>query len=80
MPPTKRTTIRFDESLHQALRRKAAETNRSISDLVNSAVRDALCEIASDLGVFRARAMEPVVGVDVLMRKMKRRRTRGGPP
>jgi len=78
MPRAKRTTIHFDESLHQALRRKAAETHRTISDLVNSAVRDSLREITDDLADFDARATEPVVGMDVLVRKMKRRPTHPG--
>jgi addiction module HigA family antidote len=78
MPLAKRTTVHFDERLHQALHRKAAETNRSISELVNSAVRDALREIADDLADFDARAAEPVVGVDVLARRMTRRPTHPG--
>ena len=71
MPPTKRTTVHFDERLHQALRSKAAETHRSISDLVNGAVRDALRKITDDFADFDARAAEPVVGCDGLVRNLK---------
>ncbi len=46
---TKRATIYFDPNLHKALRLKAVETSRSVSDLVNEAVRDALSEDAEDL-------------------------------
>ena len=42
MPAAKRATVYFDESLHRALRLKAAETDQSVSDLVNSAVRNTL--------------------------------------
>ena len=49
MPTTKRATVYFDESLHKALRLKSAETDQSISDLVNTAVRHALLEDAEDL-------------------------------
>ena len=42
MPAAKRATVYFDESLHRALRLKAAETDQSVSDLVNSAVRKTL--------------------------------------
>ncbi len=35
---TKRATIYFDPDLHKALRLKAAETSRSITELVNEAV------------------------------------------
>jgi len=43
----KRATIYFEPELHQALRVKAAHTQRSVSNLVNDAVRQALRE---DLG------------------------------
>ncbi|MFV1996787.1 MAG: ribbon-helix-helix domain-containing protein, partial [Acidiferrobacterales bacterium] len=33
----KRATVYFDPALHRALRVKAAETERSLSDLVNEA-------------------------------------------
>lgn len=42
--PNKRATVYFDPELHRALRMKAADTHRSISDLVNEAVRRALKE------------------------------------
>lgn len=34
----KRTTVYFDAAIHRALRFKAAETDQSVSDLVNAAV------------------------------------------
>lgn len=49
MTDPKRTTIYFDPSLHKALRMKAAETDQSVSDLVNVAVRRSLAEDAEDL-------------------------------
>lgn len=56
---TKRATVYFDEHLHRAIRLKAAETDRSISDLVNEAVRQSLAEDADDLAAFDDRASEP---------------------
>ncbi len=38
----KRATVYLEPWLHQALKLKAAETQTSISELVNEAVRDAL--------------------------------------
>ena len=73
MPAAKRATVYFDESLHKALRLKAAETDQSISDLVNSAVRNNLLEDAEDLAAFRDRAKEPTVTFEDLVRDMKRR-------
>ena len=49
MAEPKRTTVYFDPSLHKALRMKAAETDQSVSDLVNIAVSRSLAEDAEDL-------------------------------
>ncbi|MCZ6768648.1 MAG: CopG family transcriptional regulator, partial [Acidobacteria bacterium] len=48
----KRATVYFDPRLHQALRIKAAETDRSVSDLVNEAVKLSLADDAEDLAAF----------------------------
>jgi len=47
----KRATVYFDPEIHRALRLKAAETDRPISDLVNEAVKLALAEDADPLEV-----------------------------
>ena len=73
MPVAKRATVYFDENLHKALRLKAAETDQSISDLVNTAVRTTLREDAEDLAAFRERAKEPTVAFEDLVRDLKRR-------
>ena len=69
----KRATVYFEEPVHKALRLKAAETDQSISDLVNRAVRDALAEDAEDLATFRVRAAEPSLQFEDLVRDMKQR-------
>jgi hypothetical protein len=69
----KRATIYFDEPTHRALRLKAAETDKSVSELVNSAVRQALAEDAEDLDVFRERAEEPTLRFEDFVRDLKRR-------
>jgi hypothetical protein len=73
MPAPKRATVYFDERLHKALRLKAAETDQSISDLVNSAVRAILAEDVDDLAAFRERANEPVLPFETLIRDLRRR-------
>ena len=73
MSVAKRATVYFEESLHKALRLKAAETDQSISDLVNTAVRTTLLEDAEDLAAFRERAKEPTVAFEDLVRDLKRR-------
>jgi plasmid stability protein len=69
---TKRATIYFDPDLHKALRLKAAETSRSLTDLVNEAVRQALAEDAEDLAAFTTRAAEPVVSYEKMVTKLKK--------
>jgi len=69
---TKRATIYLDEGLHRALRLKAAETDSSISELVNEAVRQALAEDLEDLSAFTDRVKEPSVSFEATVRKLKR--------
>jgi plasmid stability protein len=67
----KRSTIYFKPSLHRALRIKAADTQRSVSDLVNDAVQMALREDAEDLAAFDERAKEPAVTYETLLKDLK---------
>jgi plasmid stability protein len=59
MDEAKRATIYFDADVHRALRLRAAACNRSISDMVNEAVRMALAEDADDLRDADQRQDEP---------------------
>ena len=69
---TKRATIYFDPNLHKALRLKAVETSRSVSELVNEAVRDALSEDAEDLLSFEERADETLIGYEEMVKRLKK--------
>ncbi len=68
---TKRTTIYLEPEIHQALRMKSAETNRSISDLINEALLEQLREDAEDLAAFRERANEPVISYEALLEDLR---------
>lgn len=70
---TKRATVYFDAEVHRALRIKAAETSRSLSDLVNDAVRRSLSEDAEDLAAFRDRVAEPSVSFESAVQDLRRR-------
>ena len=70
---TRRATVYFDENLHRAIRLKAAETDRSISDLVNEAVRQSLAEDAEDLAAFDDRAWEPDLPFEDVVKELRRR-------
>ncbi len=68
----KRATIYFDPDLHKALKLKAVETSRSITDLVNQAVREALSEDAEDIIAFENRKDEPLISYDQMVTKLKK--------
>ena len=67
----KRATVYLDPILHKALKLKAIETSRSISDLVNSAIREALSEDAEDIAAFDERAKEALVSYDEMVKRLK---------
>jgi hypothetical protein len=73
MAQAKRATVYLEPSLHRALRVKAAETDVSVSELVNDAVRLRLAEDAQDLETFRTRAKEPTSSFENLVSALKRR-------
>ena len=68
---TKRATVYLDPDLHRALRLKAAETDRSVSEIVNEAVRMALAEDQVDLASFEERAGEPLIAFEAVLKKLK---------
>jgi hypothetical protein len=69
----KRATVYFDASIHRALRIKAAETDRSLSELVNEAMRLSLAEDAADLAAFEERKNEPRLAFEDVLKDLKRR-------
>ena len=69
----KRATVYFDADLHRALRLKAAETERSMSELVNEAVKLTLSEDAEDLAAFEQRAAEPNLPFEDVVKDLRRR-------
>ncbi len=69
---TKRATIYFDPELHKALKIKALETSRSITDLVNQAVRESLSEDAEDMLAYEERKDEKVISYDQMLKKLRK--------
>jgi predicted transcriptional regulator len=69
---TKRSTVYLDPALHQALRIKAVETSRSMSELINEAIKEALSEDAEDLAAFEQRAHEPVISYEQIIKRLKK--------
>ena len=69
----KRATIYFDADLHRALRLKAAETDQSVSELVNRAVKFTLAEDVEDLAAFEARTREPNLPFEDVLKDLRQR-------
>ena len=69
----KRATVYFDPEIHRALRIKAAETDSSMSELINEAVRLSLADDADDLAAFAQRADEPDLPFESVVQDLKLR-------
>jgi hypothetical protein len=67
----KRSTIYLDPDLYRALRIKSVHTQRSMSELVNEAVRLATREDQEDLAAFEARASEPTFTYEELLKELR---------
>jgi hypothetical protein len=73
MALAKRATVYLEPEIHRALRLKAVEADRSVSELVNDAVRRSLNEDADDLKSFRDRAREPRLPFEQLLKDLRKR-------
>lgn len=66
-----RSTLYLEPALHQALRLKAATAHRSMSDIVNDALRAALREDEEDLAAFAEREHEKPVSYEAFLAQLK---------
>ena len=69
----RRATVYFDPEIHRALRMKSAACERSISEVVNEAVRLTLAEDAEDLAAFDSRVKEPSLDFGKVIKALRRR-------
>lgn len=69
----KRATVYFDSGIHRALRLKAAETEKSVSELVNDAVKLSLAEDAEDLAAFEGRMHERDLPFEQVVKDLRQR-------
>ena len=69
----KRATVYLQEDLHRALRIKAFEADKSISALINDAVRVALEEDVEDLTDLEARRREKPLSYHDFLKGLKDR-------
>lgn len=68
---SKRSTVYFEPDIHHALRVRAVNTQQSVSEFVNEAVRRALREDQEDLNAFDERMAEPVISYEALLNDLK---------
>ncbi len=69
---TKRTTFYIDNHLHHALRIKSAETEQSMSELVQEAIKLSLAEDSIDLAAFEDRRKESSLPFENVLKKLKK--------
>tara|TARA_R110002072_G_scaffold12295_1_gene53536 strand:+ start:3433 stop:3666 length:234 start_codon:yes stop_codon:yes gene_type:complete len=69
---SKRSTVYFDPTIHQALRIKAASCQKSISEIIDEALRMQLAEDQEDLASFEERVNEPEVSYEALLKDLKK--------
>jgi len=73
MDTQKRATVYFEADVHRALRLRAAASDRSISGMVNDAVKAILAEDAEDLAAFSERKGDKSLSFDTFVQGLKRR-------
>ena len=68
---SKRSTVYLDPDLHRALKIKSAQSDCTLSELVNLAVRLSLAEDHEDLLAFDERKDEPNLDFEDLLQELK---------
>ncbi len=68
---SKRSTVDFEPDIHHALRVRAVNTQQSVCEFVNEAVRRALREDQEDLSAFDEPVAEPVISYEALLNDLK---------
>ena len=67
-----KSTLYLEDSAHQALRLKAAETKQSMSELVNDALKASLQEDLEDIKSWRERKDEETYGYEKFVELLKK--------
>jgi len=68
---SKRATVYLDPDLHRALKIKSAQSDHTLSELVNFAVRQSLTEDHEDLSAFDERKDEPNLDFEEVLKELK---------
>ncbi len=68
----RKSTIYMKDSLHKAVKMKAAETDRSVSEIIEEAVETLLQEDLQDLDVVKKRSKGPFISYEQLLKNLKK--------
>jgi len=66
-----RTTITLNDKIFKALRIRAAESNESVSKMVEDAIKEQILEDLEDLQTVNKREYEPTVDFSVFVKELK---------
>lgn len=80
MSTPKRATVYFEPEIYNALRLRALAAHRSISELVNEAVRSALSQGGAEISAIDPPKKTSSASFDRLVQALKRRRQVRRPP
>jgi len=69
----RRATVYFEDDLHKALRIKSVESDRTISELVNDAIKLVLEEDQEDLAAIKERKDEEPISYESFLQELKSR-------
>jgi hypothetical protein len=67
----KRATIYFEPKLHRALKIKSVQVDKTMSEIVNEAIRQILAEDLADLTAHQNRISEPNIEFQQVLKELK---------
>ena len=68
---SKRSTVYFEPTIHNALKMRAASSDTSVSELIDEAVRLLMREDQEDLAAVRQRSEEPEISYEELLNSLE---------
>ena len=66
-----KATVYLDDDVHRALRMKSAETNESMSQMINDAVRVVMAQDLEDISDWNERRNEQPIGYEEFLRQLR---------
>ena len=67
----KRSTVYLEPQIYKALKLKSVHSSRTMSDLINDAIRVSLAEDYEDLQAFENRMNEPELDFELVLKELK---------